>query len=74
MLALRKALAKRDLDVRENELRDGIDAYILNSIHFDVDRFMEFSLRHRLNVIHRMTGRFISSAVMIGKRTNSAFN
>lgn len=56
MLALRKALAKRDLDVRENELRDGIDAYILNSIHFDVDRFMEFSLRHRLNVIHRIDG------------------
>ncbi len=56
MLALRKALATRDLDVRENELRDGIDAYILNSIHFDVDRFMEFSLRHKLNVIHRIDG------------------
>jgi glycosyltransferase involved in cell wall biosynthesis len=56
MLALRKALALRDMDVRENELRDGIDAYILNSIHFDVDRFMEFSLKHRLNVIHRIDG------------------
>jgi glycosyltransferase involved in cell wall biosynthesis len=56
MLALRKALATRDMDVRENELRDGIDAYILNSIHFDVDRFMEFSLKHRLNVIHRIDG------------------
>jgi glycosyltransferase involved in cell wall biosynthesis len=56
MLALRKALAIQDMDVRENELRDGIDAYILNSIHFDVDRFMEFSLRHRLNVIHRIDG------------------
>lgn len=56
MLALRKALTKRELDVRENELRDGIDAYVLNSIHFDVDRFMEFSLRHRLNVIHRIDG------------------
>jgi glycosyltransferase involved in cell wall biosynthesis len=56
MLALRKALATRDMDVRENELRDGIDAYILNSIHFDVDRFMEFRLRHRLNVIHRIDG------------------
>jgi glycosyltransferase involved in cell wall biosynthesis len=56
MLALRKALTKRDLDVRENELRPGIDAYILNSIHFDVERFMEFSLRHKLNVIHRIDG------------------
>jgi glycosyltransferase involved in cell wall biosynthesis len=56
MLALRKALALRDMDVRENELRDGIDAYILNSIHFDVDRFMEFSLKHRLNVVHRIDG------------------
>jgi len=56
MLALRKALHKRGLRVRENELRRGIDAYLLNSIHFDVDRFLHFSRRHRLNVVHRMDG------------------
>jgi glycosyltransferase involved in cell wall biosynthesis len=56
MLALRKALLKRDIDVRENELRVGIDAFILNSIHFDVDRFLDFSRAHKLNVLHRIDG------------------
>ncbi len=56
MMALRKGLLKRGIDVRENELTEGIDAYVLNSIHFDVDRFLEFSRRHRLNVIHRIDG------------------
>jgi glycosyltransferase involved in cell wall biosynthesis len=56
MLALRKALSTRGIRVLENELRDDIDAYVLNSIHFDVDRFLEFSRTHRLNVIHRIDG------------------
>lgn len=56
MLALRKAFQGFDLDVRENELREGIDAYVLNSIHFDVDRFLDFSRKHRLNVVHRIDG------------------
>jgi glycosyltransferase involved in cell wall biosynthesis len=56
MMALRKALSRRDVDVRENELREGIDAYVLNSIHFDVDRFMDFRATHRVNVVHRIDG------------------
>ncbi len=56
MLALRKALRKRGVRVRENEIGKGIDAYLLNSIHFDVDRFLEFSRRHRLNIVHRIDG------------------
>ena len=56
MLALRKALLRRGIDVRENELSEGIDAFILNSIHFDVDRFLEFSRKHKINVIHRIDG------------------
>jgi glycosyltransferase involved in cell wall biosynthesis len=56
MMALRKALSAKGVDVRENELSPDIDAYVLNSIHFDVDRFLEFSRRHRLNVIHRIDG------------------
>jgi glycosyltransferase involved in cell wall biosynthesis len=56
MLALRKALLKRGISVRENELNEDIDAFILNSIHFDVDRFLEFSRKHKLNVIHRIDG------------------
>ncbi len=56
MMALRKGLSAKDVDVRENELREGIDAYVLNSIHFDVDRFLDFSSKHRLNVVHRIDG------------------
>jgi len=56
MMALRKALSKQHISVRENELKEGIDAYVLNSIHFDVDRFLDFSRSHRLNVVHRIDG------------------
>ncbi len=56
MLALRKALLKRGVNVRQNELSEDIDAFILNSIHFDVERFLEFSQKHKLNVIHRIDG------------------
>ena len=56
MMALRKAFLKRGIDVRENELHEDIDAYVLNSIHFDVDRFLDFGRDHRLNVIHRIDG------------------
>ncbi len=56
MMALRKGMARRGVDVRENELQTGIDAYVLNSIHFDVDRFLDFSREHRINVIHRIDG------------------
>jgi glycosyltransferase involved in cell wall biosynthesis len=56
MMALRKALVKKGVDVRENQLTPEIDAYILNSIHFDVEGFLEFSRSHRINVIHRIDG------------------
>lgn len=56
MLALRKALLKKGVTIRENQLDEQIDAYILNSIHFDVDRFLDFSTKHRLTVIHRIDG------------------
>ena len=51
-----KRLLKRGINVRENELNEDIDAFILNSIHFDVERFLEFSQKHKLNVIHRIDG------------------
>lgn len=56
MMALRKGLAQLGVEVRQNELTEEIDAYILNSIHFDVERFLEFGRRHRLNVVHRIDG------------------
>jgi glycosyltransferase involved in cell wall biosynthesis len=37
-------------------LHEGIDAYVLNSIHFDVEKFLEFSKKHRINVLHRIDG------------------
>jgi glycosyltransferase involved in cell wall biosynthesis len=56
MLALRKGLERRGIDVLENQLRDDVDVYLLNSVHFDVDRFLEFSQRHRVRVVHRIDG------------------
>jgi glycosyltransferase involved in cell wall biosynthesis len=56
MMALRKALLRKNVEVVENELDQAIDAYVLNSIHFDVDRFLEFSKHNKLNVIHRIDG------------------
>lgn len=56
MLALRKALQRRGIAVVENQLRDDVDVYLLNSIHFDVDRFLEFSRRRPLRVVHRIDG------------------
>lgn len=56
MLALKKGLIKLGVDVRENELDKSIDAYVLNSIHFDVAQFLKFSKNHRLNVVHRIDG------------------
>jgi glycosyltransferase involved in cell wall biosynthesis len=56
MSALRKALSDLGVRVRQNEVRRGIDAYILNSIHFDVKHFLELSRRRTLNVVHRIDG------------------
>jgi glycosyltransferase involved in cell wall biosynthesis len=56
MMALRKGLLKKGVEVVENTLDESIDAYVLNSIHFDVDSFLEFSRNHRINVLHRIDG------------------
>ncbi|SLM46421.1 Glycosyltransferase [Nitrospira japonica] len=56
MLALRKALRRRGVCVVENQLRDDIDVYLLNSVHFDVEQFLEFSRRRPLRAVHRIDG------------------
>ncbi|MEX5215251.1 MAG: glycosyltransferase [Nitrospiraceae bacterium] len=56
MMALRKALERRGMAVVVNQLRDDVDAYLLNSIHFDVERFLEYTKRHRLRAVHRIDG------------------
>ncbi len=56
MLALRNALRRRGITVVENQLREDIDVYLLNSIHFDIEQFLTFAERHRLRVVHRIDG------------------
>ncbi len=56
MMGLRKSLLAKGVEVVENILDESVDAYVLNSIHFDVERFLEFSKRGRLNVLHRIDG------------------
>jgi glycosyltransferase involved in cell wall biosynthesis len=56
MLALRTALRRRGITVVENQLREDVDVYLLNSIHFDVERFLDFAQRRRLRAVHRIDG------------------
>jgi len=56
MLALRKALRKAGVNVRDNELDDRIDAYVLNSVQFDVEAFRSFRTSRPLNIVHRIDG------------------
>ena len=56
MLALRKALVARGVQVVENRLRRDVDVYLLNSVHFDVDQFLAFRRKDRLRVVHRIDG------------------
>ncbi|MGW8180813.1 MAG: glycosyltransferase, partial [bacterium] len=56
MLALRKGLKERHINVVENILHEYIDAYLLNSIHFDVESFLRFSQEHPPGVVHRIDG------------------
>jgi len=56
MMALRKGLTGLGVEVKENELTKEISAYVLNSIHFDVEQFLGFRREHRLNIIHRIDG------------------
>jgi glycosyltransferase involved in cell wall biosynthesis len=56
MLALRNELRRRGVAVVENELREDVDVYLLNSIHFDIEQFVAFADRHRLRAVHRIDG------------------
>ncbi|MFH1070342.1 MAG: glycosyltransferase [Candidatus Glassbacteria bacterium] len=56
MLMLRKGLTAKGIDVAENTARSDVDVYILNSIHFDTERFRKLSNRRNLKIIHRIDG------------------
>ncbi len=56
MLALRKGLLAHGVAIRENQLGPEINAYILNSVQFDVPRFQQARRRHELRIVHRIDG------------------
>ncbi|MFQ5419145.1 MAG: glycosyltransferase, partial [Anaerolineae bacterium] len=56
MLALRKGLQARGYTVVENTFSPDVNVYVLNSIHFDVARFLEYARAHAARVIHRIDG------------------
>jgi glycosyltransferase involved in cell wall biosynthesis len=56
MLAMSKALRQRGIIVEENAIAPEIDVYLLNSIHFDVDKFLQYKRKRKLNVVHRIDG------------------
>ena len=56
MMALCKAMKQQGIQVLENQIHHGIDAYILNSVHFDLMRFQEEHKKSHLKIIHRIDG------------------
>lgn len=56
MLALCKCLHQSGVSVRENCFSSSIDAYLLNSVHFDVDAFLSFAETNPVRVVHRIDG------------------
>lgn len=56
MLALTRELRSRGIHVIENTLSDKIDAYLVNSVHFDVAAFERAARRQPLKVVHRIDG------------------
>jgi len=56
MLALEKELQQRDIRVERNAIRPEIEAYVLNSIHFNVEKFLKLKKDKDIRVIHRIDG------------------
>lgn len=56
MLALEKGLIAQKIKVKHNTLNTNIDVHVLNSIHFDVKRFLKIKNQSQLSVLHRIDG------------------
>jgi len=56
MLALEKELQRRDIRVERNAIRPEIEAYVLNSIHFNVEKFLKLKKDKDIRAIHRIDG------------------
>jgi len=56
MLMLKKGLLEKGIMVSENRIHSNTNVYLLNSIHFDVERFQKLSRKKKLKIIHRIDG------------------
>lgn len=56
MLALRKSLLDKQVEVVDNVLSRHIDAYVINSVQFDLERFSRFLKKHEPKIVHRVDG------------------
>ncbi len=56
LFALRKALTRRSVEVVENRLDRLVDCHLLNSIHFNVEKFIAYAERRPLRILHRIDG------------------
>jgi len=56
MLALKKELTRIGVTVMENVIADSVDIYLLNSIHFDTNTFIQLKKDKKIKVIHRIDG------------------
>ncbi len=56
MLALRETLLTHNVRVLENEIDRQIDAYVLNSVQFDIESFMALRAEQPLAILHRIDG------------------
>ncbi|MCP8319030.1 MAG: glycosyltransferase [Candidatus Methylarchaceae archaeon HK01B] len=56
MITLSRALQQRGVRVVENRFGSPIDAYIFNSVHFDIEKFRQSHQKRRLKILHRING------------------
>ncbi len=56
MLALCKFLRKRQLNMIENKFDQRIDCYLINSVHFTIDKFITEKQKNKIQVVHRIDG------------------
>ncbi len=56
MMALTKALSKRGHYIIANILKRRVDVYLLNSVHFDIEKFRAARRKRALQIVHRIDG------------------
>lgn len=54
LLALSKEIKRKGIDILENAISDDIDAYLLNSVHFNINAFRKQKTHKK--IVHRIDG------------------